>query len=116
MIYVKRVYDEPSKSDGLRILVDRLWPRGLTKEKAKVNLWLKDIAPSDQLRKWYSHDPNKWGEFRKRYFTELAGKEELTSLILEKERKGKVTLLYGKKEEKFNNAWALMEYLDKHKK
>jgi uncharacterized protein YeaO (DUF488 family) len=116
MIYVKRVYDEPSRSDGLRILVDRLWPRGLTKEKAKVDLWLKDVAPSNQLRQWYSHDSSKWDEFKKRYFTELADKEELTSLILEKERKEKVTLLYGKKNEKFNNAVALMEYLNKHRK
>jgi uncharacterized protein YeaO (DUF488 family) len=116
MIHLKRVYSDPDKSDGFRILVDRLWPRGLTKEKAKVDLWLKDIAPSDQLRKWYSHDPGKWDEFKKRYFVELASKEELTGLILEKERKGIVTLLYGKKDEKFNNALALMEYLNKHRK
>jgi uncharacterized protein YeaO (DUF488 family) len=116
MLSVKRVYLKPEKQDGFRILVDRLWPRGLSKEKAKVDLWLKDIAPSDQLRKWYAHNPNKWDEFKKRYFTELADKKELTDLILEKGRTGKITLLYGKKDEKFNNAMALLEHLSRNKK
>jgi uncharacterized protein YeaO (DUF488 family) len=115
MISIKRVYQKPEKLDGFRILVDRLWPRGLTKEKAKVDLWLKDVAPSDQLRKWYAHDPSRWEEFRRRYFEELTDKEDFTSLILEKEQKGNVTLLYGKKDEKFNNAVALMEYLNRRK-
>jgi uncharacterized protein YeaO (DUF488 family) len=116
MMSIKRVYQKPEKQDGFRVLVDRFWPRGLTKEKARVDLWLKDLAPSDQLRKWYGHDPSKWEEFRRRYFEELIDKKEFTGLILEKEQEGKVTLLYGKKDKKFNNAVALMEFLGKSKK
>ncbi len=71
MIKIKRVYDEPDVSDGFRMLVDRLWPRGLSKERAKVDMWLKDIAPSEALRKWFAHDPEKWSEFKRRYFEEL---------------------------------------------
>ncbi len=112
MIKIKRVYDEPEKDDNFRILVDRLWPRGLSKEKAKVDLWLKDIAPSDELRKWFGHEPEKWAEFKRRYFEELKDKEEPVDLIVEKARSG-VTLLYGTKEEKYNNAHALKEYIDK---
>lgn len=112
MIKTKRVYDEPEDKDGFRTLVDRLWPRGLNKDKTKINLWLKDIAPSDELRKWFSHDPKKWSEFKKRYFEELNGKQELVSLIVEKARKGSVALLYAAKEEKFNNANALKEYIE----
>lgn len=107
---IKRVYDESVRTDGFRILVDRLWPRGLTKEKAKIDLWLKEIAPSNELRKWYSHDPNKWVEFKRRYFKELKNKKELIDLI--RQQKGIVTLLFGTKEEKFNNAVALKEYLE----
>lgn len=113
MIKIKRVYDEPDRDDGFRILVDRLWPRGLSKEKVKVDLWLKDVAPSDALRKWFGHDAEKWDEFKSRYFEELKGKKELVDLIIEKARGG-VTLLYGAKEEKYNNAAALKEYIDKN--
>jgi uncharacterized protein YeaO (DUF488 family) len=112
MIKIKRVYDKMEESDGFRILVDRLWPRGLGKEKAKVDFWLKDIAPSDALRKWFAHDPKKWDEFRRRYFEELKDKKRLIDLIIEKAR-SKVTLLYGAKEEKYNNAAALKEYIEK---
>ncbi len=112
MIKIKRVYDEPEKYDNFRILVDRLWPRGLSREKAKVDLWLKDIAPSDELRKWFGHEPEKWAEFKRRYFEELKDKKELVDLIVEK-ASGGVTLLYGTKEEKYNNARALKEYIDK---
>ncbi len=112
MIKIKRVYDEPEKTDGFRILVDRLWPRGLSKEKAKVDLWLKDIAPSDEIRKWFGHEPEKWVEFKRRYFKELEEKKELVDLIVEKAHGG-VTLLYGTKEEKYNNAHALKEYIEK---
>jgi uncharacterized protein YeaO (DUF488 family) len=108
---VKRVYAEPSESDGFRVLVDRLWPRGLSKEGARVDLWLKDIAPSDGLRKWYGHDPEKWPEFKRRYFRELKEKEALLEEITS--RRGQVTLLFGSKEEKLNNASALKEYLEK---
>jgi len=112
MIKIKRIYDEPEESDGFRILVDRLWPRGLSKEKAKIDLWLKDIAPSNELRKWFEHDPEKWPEFKKRFFNELSGKKELVDSIIEKTRKGTVTLLYGTKETRFNNATALKEYIE----
>ena len=112
MINVKRVYDLPSREDGFRILVDRLWPRGLSKEKAKVDLWLKEIAPSDNLRKWYGHEPNKWIEFKRRYFEELEKKEDLVQVILEKVKK-RTTFLFGSKEKKLNNAVALKEYIEK---
>ena len=107
VIEIKRVYNEARESDGFRILVDRLWPRGLNKERANVDLWLKDIAPSEELRKWFSHDPAKWDEFKQRYFQELDHKKELVSIIIQKVREGKVTLLYAAKEEKFNNGMAL---------
>lgn len=112
MIKIKRVYDEPEESDGFRILVDRLWPRGLSKEKVKVDLWLKEIAPSDALRKWFAHEPEKWEEFKRRYFEELKDKKGLIDVIIEKAR-SKVTLLYGAKEEKYNNAAALKEYIER---
>ncbi len=111
-IEIKRVYNEARESDGFRILVDRLWPRGLNKERANVDLWLKDIAPSEELRKWFSHDPAKWDEFKQRYFQELDRKKELVSIIIQKVREGKVTLLYAAKEEKFNNGMALKEYIE----
>lgn len=114
MIKIKRIYDAPSGDDGSRILVDRLWPRGLSKEKAKVDLWLKEIAPSNELRKWYAHDPKKWTEFRKRYFKDLDMKGELVNQIVRKTKEGNITLLYSSKEEKINNAVALKEYIKEH--
>lgn len=101
----KRVYEKPAKEDGYRILVDRLWPRGLTKEKAHVDLWMKEIAPSDELRKRFHHEDMNWSEFVKRYKTELAKKKELLSELkkLESEH-GTVTLLFGSKDEKQNQA------------
>jgi uncharacterized protein YeaO (DUF488 family) len=111
MIKIKRIYDAPSDDDGSRILVDRLWPRGLSKERAKVDLWLKEIAPSNELRKWYAHDPEKWAEFRKKYFKDLDMKKELINQIVRKMKEGDVTLLYSSKEEKINNAAALKEYI-----
>jgi len=114
MIKIKRVYEPPTKEDGFRILVDRLWPRGLTKEKARTNLWLKEIAPSNELRKWYSHDPQKWEEFKRRYEGELKDKQELLQKIKQAEKeKGVVTLLYSAKEEERNNAVALSILLKK---
>jgi len=115
MIKVKRVYEKPSKDDGFRILIDRLWPRGLTKEKAKIDLWLKEIAPSNELRKWYNHEPKKWNAFKNKYREELKGKEELLKQIkkLEKEFKT-ITLLFSSKEEKLNNAAALVEIIRKY--
>jgi uncharacterized protein YeaO (DUF488 family) len=113
MIKIKRIYDAPTPEDGFRILVDRLWPRGLSKEKAKVDLWLKEIAPSNELRKWYSHDPRKWTEFKKKYFRDLDMKRELINQIVQKMKERDVTLLYSSKEEKLNNAVALKEYIEK---
>lgn len=116
MISIKRVYEPPEESDGFRILVDRLWPRGLSKEKAKAGLWMKEIAPSDSLRKWFHHDQSKWGEFRKRYLMELEGKAELVAELADKAKKGKVTLLYGAKDTERNQAVVLKEYLEKKMK
>ncbi len=116
MIKIKRAYDEPSIDDGFRILVDRLWARGLKKENAKIDLWLKEIAPSNELRKWYSHDPTKWNSFKEKYKAELKGKEELLDQIKKlKKDKGTLTLLYSSKELKLNNAVALAEIISKYK-
>lgn len=105
MIQTKRVYEKPAKEDGFRILVDRLWPRGLTKERASADLWMKEIAPSDALRKWFHHEERNWGEFVKRYKTELAKKKELLSELRKQEKEhGTVTLLFGSKDEKQNQA------------
>ncbi len=108
MIRTKRVYEKAAKDDGFRVLVDRLWPRGLTKEKAHVDLWMKEIAPSDELRKWFHHEEQNWGEFVKKYKAELTKKKELLSELkkLDKEH-GTVTLLYGSKDEKQNQAVVL---------
>lgn len=110
-IRIKRAYDTPSQDDGTRILVDRLWPRGLRKDDARIDLWLREIAPSDDLRKWFNHDPKKWGLFRKRFFTELDKQPDAIDEIKKTARKGTMTLIYGAREERFNNAVALKEYL-----
>ena len=96
MIQLKRVYEKPSRKDGVRILVDRLWPRGLTKERAAVNLWLKDVAPSSELRKWFGHDPAKWKEFQVRYRKELRQKKDALKLLKQKSEDRTVTLVYGR--------------------
>jgi uncharacterized protein YeaO (DUF488 family) len=106
---IKRVYDHPSAEDGMRILVDRLWPRGLTKEKAAVDLWLKDIAPSTELRKWFAHDPAKWEEFRKRYLAELKANKEAVTALKQQLKKGNVTLVYGARDQEHNEAEVLLE-------
>jgi len=111
MIKIKRIYDDPIKADGVRILVDRLWPRGIRKDKAKINLWLKNIAPSDQLRKWFTHDPAKWEDFKRRYFKELDKKKDIIAQIPQKSESD-VTLLYAAKDDKHNNAQALREYIE----
>jgi uncharacterized protein YeaO (DUF488 family) len=114
LIKIKRVYESSSEEDGFRILVDRLWPRGLSKESAQIDAWLKDIAPSDSLRKWFSHDPKKWIEFKKRYHEELKEKKDTVSKIksLEKEKR-MVTFLYSAKDKEHNNAVFLQEYMQK---
>lgn len=112
-ISTKRAYEKPSFGDGKRILVERLWPRGLRRESAEIDQWLKEIAPSTGLRKWYSHDPEKWVEFKKRYWSELDGKTEMVRRIKEESVGHKVTFLFGSKEEKLNSALALKEYIEK---
>jgi uncharacterized protein YeaO (DUF488 family) len=112
-VKIKRVYEKPSKEDGMRILVDRLWARGLTKQKAAIDLWLKDIAPSTELRKWFAHDPKKWTEFRKKYLQELKENKEQVSIIKEHLKKGTVTLVYGAKDEEHNEAQVLEELLNR---
>ena len=112
MIKIKRVYDMPDKTDGMRVLVDRLWPRGIKKEDAGLDLWLKDMAPSDELRKWFSHDPSKWQEFRKRYRHELKDKPEMIEDLKKAARQGTVTLLYAAKDADRNNAVVLKEMLE----
>ena len=107
----KRAYEKPDKRDGTRVLVDRIWPRGLKKEDAQIHLWLKDIAPSTALRKWFGHDPDKWAEFKKRYFEELENNPEPVRRLRDLEAAGKVTLVFSAKDEIFNNAVALNEYL-----
>ena len=120
MIKTKRTYDKPQAGDGLRILVDRIWPRGLKKTEFKMDLWQKDISPSSLLGKWFNHDESKWDEFKKnRYYNELQDKKESIGLLLEKAEKGTITLLYSSKEDRYNNAIALKEYLQaklKHNK
>ena len=114
IIKIKRIYYLPAKEDGFRTLVDRLWPRGLSKNKAKVDLWLKDIAPSDELRKWFAHDPKKWEEFKNKYKVELKDKKELLGKIKQAEKeKGVVTLVYSAKDEEHNNAVAIINILRK---
>lgn len=112
-IAVKRAYLEALESDGLRILVDRLWPRGVSKEKLALHEWLRDIAPSAELRKWSGHDPAKWEEFRRRYFAELDQRGELVGALLEKARENKVTLVFSARDEARNNAIALRDYLER---
>ena len=112
MIKIKRVYDPVSPGDGRRILVDRLWPRGIKKENAAIDEWLKDIAPSTELRKWYSHDPAKWGEFRKRYKGELKDKTGIIERLRQESKKQTITLLFSSREMELNNAVALKELIE----
>ncbi len=111
-ILLKRAYEKPDPIDGKRILVERLWPRGLRKEDAKIDEWLKDIAPSPELRKWYSHDPQKWNGFKQKYWSELDGKKELVRKLCSESTGHVVTFLFGSREEKLNSANALKEYLE----
>lgn len=112
---IRRVYETPSDDDGFRVLVDRLWPRGLTKDKARVDLWAKEIAPSDELRKAFGHEADRWDDFRERYEAELRDKDEAVERVVEELRKHRrVTLLYGAREERCNNAAVLSDYLGRH--
>jgi len=116
LIQLKRVYEKPSADDGERILVDRLWPRGLTKKRAAVDLWLKDVAPSTALRKWFDHDPVKWKEFQSRYRKELRTAKEAFGLLKNKSKAGAITLLYGARDQTHNEARVLKSLLERHKK
>jgi uncharacterized protein YeaO (DUF488 family) len=108
----KRVYEDPAKSDGRRILVDRLWPRGVSKEKAKIEYWAKEISPSNELRRWYQHDPDKWPEFRRRYFKELSQNPDGVTELRSRLGKGTITFVFSSRETELNNASALVEYLE----
>ncbi|KAF0221428.1 MAG: hypothetical protein FD174_566 [Geobacteraceae bacterium] len=112
MLRIKRIYDLPAPEDGRRILVDRLWPRGLSKDEARIDEWLKEIAPSDALRKWFGHDPARWEEFGKRYKEELKEHSQLLEELREKGKKCTVTLLFAAKDAEHNNAVVLKELLD----
>ena len=109
---LKRAYEPPAPADGYRVLVERLWPRGLKKADVAVDLWLKDIAPSSELRRWFSHDPAKWEEFCRRYWAELEAHRDAVDLLKEKLRQGRVTLVYGSKDEEHNAAVALKKFLE----
>lgn len=113
MLQRKRVYEAPGDSDGVRILVDRLWPRGVSKKDARVDHWFREIAPSTELRQWYRHEPERWTEFRKRYRKELDAKPELVARLVDALGAGSATLLFSSREEKLNNAAVLSEYLEK---
>jgi uncharacterized protein YeaO (DUF488 family) len=112
-VRIKRAYDVPAEEDGLRILVDRIWPRGISMDRARIHLWMKEVAPSNDLRKWFGHDPSRWNEFRNRYFLELDASSNcsVTNLVRLIESEKTVTLLYGTKDRERNNAAALEAYL-----
>jgi uncharacterized protein YeaO (DUF488 family) len=112
MISLKRAYEKPAPEDGFRVLVERLWPRGLKKEAAALDLWLKDIAPSPELRRWFGHDPAGWEEFCRRYWIELADRSAAVQVLREKLREGRVTLVYGSRDQEHNAAVALKNFLE----
>lgn len=117
MIRIKRAYQSPADKDGFRILVSRVWPRGVAKNRLKMGMWLKDIAPSHELRRWFNHDPHKWEEFQKKYSEELNDKHELLNRLLELEKgKGTITLVYAAGDEKHNNAKVLKDILEELEK
>lgn len=116
MIQRKRVYDPAGNKDGTRLLVERLWPRGVKKTSLEIKDWLKDVAPSTELRTWFSHDPAKWKEFRRRYFAELEANPDAWKPIVEAARHGMVTLIYSSHDTEHNNAVALEEFLKRHMK
>ena len=112
IIKLKRIYEKPENADGFRVLVDRLWPRGISKERARLDLWLKDVAPSTELRKWFSHDPKKWTEFKKRYRRELSKNPAFEELRSAAKKHKCVTLLFGAKDEERNEAAVLKEDIE----
>jgi uncharacterized protein YeaO (DUF488 family) len=116
MVKIKRVYDEASPDDGSRILIDRLWPRGIKKDEAKIDEWIKDIAPSNELRKWFAHDPSKWQEFRKRYMEELKDQSNLVEILINRAKRGNITLIFSARDTEYNNAVVLSELISKRER
>lgn len=115
MIQLKRVYEPPAADDGERILVERLWPRGLSKERAAVDVWLKEVAPSPGLRRWFGHDPDRWEEFRRRYWEELGHNPDAVKVLKQKARRGTVTLVYAARDQEHNGALALQQFLKRRR-
>jgi uncharacterized protein YeaO (DUF488 family) len=111
MIKLKRIYEKPARDDGQRVLVDRLWPRGMAKDRAKIDLWLNEIAPSGELRTWFAHDPTKWHEFRKRYRAELRRNDAAIDELKRRARRGTVTLLYAARDEAHNEAVVIKDFI-----
>ena len=111
-ISLKRVYEKPSLKDGKRVLVERLWPRGLKKDEARIDEWLREVAPSTELRKWFGHDPAKWDEFKERYWNELDKKKDIISKLAKERLENKVTFVFAAKDQQHNNAVALKEYIE----
>lgn len=112
MIKIKRVYEKPAEEDGTRILVDRLWPRGISKKSARIDEWMKEIGPSDKLRKWFGHEPKKWQEFKQKYWRELQVKKDLTEELKRISESGTLTLVYSARDELHNQAVALKRFLN----
>jgi uncharacterized protein YeaO (DUF488 family) len=113
-VHLKRIYDEPAEADGFRILVDRLWPRGVSKERAHLDLWLKELAPSTELRKWFNHDPERWTGFRRKYMTELTKNlENVVALKKILKAHKRVTLLYAAKDEEHNEAIVIKDFMSR---
>jgi uncharacterized protein YeaO (DUF488 family) len=110
-IQIRRAYDPPGRGEGYRVLVDRVWPRGISKDDLDLDEWRKEIAPSTRLRKWFGHDPARWREFQKRYFVELEGKQDSVQELMKRARQGRVTLVYGARDQDHNQAVALSAYL-----
>lgn len=113
-LQTKRVYDAPSPADGARVLVDRVWPRGLTRAEARIDAWQREVAPSSALRRWFGHDPARWEDFKQRYFRELDEHPDAVARLIDLARQGTLTLLYAARDEQHNNAVALKEYLERH--
>jgi uncharacterized protein YeaO (DUF488 family) len=112
IVQTKRVYDTVTPQDGVRILVDRIWPRGVSKDDAHIDIWAKEYAPSTELRKWFGHDLRKWDEFKKRYFKELSGNKDALQTVIKNAQSKKLTLVYAAKQTQYNNARALKEYIE----
>lgn len=114
-VWIRRAYDEPTHNDGYRVLVDRVWPRGVSKEDAQLDEWCKQIAPSTELRKWFGHDPERWDEFRSRYRGELEDRDDLVDALVERTTDGRVTLVFGAKDTDHNQAVVLAELIDERR-